>query len=193
MILKSDQVVAVGAQILLAQLHRRPGTPARARIDQPHRLHRPEAQRIPPAPRDLFDRKTRLEIRHIARNMRLHCLRRQQRIDKTLVLGLRERAVQIIPRAVERLVVTRCRKRNAPVDGVRIDNRADAVVKKQAVRNPSDARSTAASPSLVSGPVAMMVSRSGSISVISSRRISIAGCDSIAPRGFFREHVRDPL
>ena len=65
--------------------------------------------------------------------MRLHCLRRQQRIDKPFVLGARERTVQIIPRPVQRLVVTRRRKRHTPIDCVRIHDRADAVVKKQAI------------------------------------------------------------
>ena len=64
-ILKSHQVVAVGPQILLPQLHHRIRPPAGARIGQAHRLHRTEAQRIASAPRDLFDRQAGLEIRRI--------------------------------------------------------------------------------------------------------------------------------
>ena len=78
MILKADQVVAVGAQILLAQLHGGVRTPARARIDQAHRLHRTEAQRIAAAPRDLLDRQAGFEVRHVVRNVRFGRFRRDQ-------------------------------------------------------------------------------------------------------------------
>ena len=62
MILKSDQVVGVGAQVLLAQLHDGIRSFARAWIAQSHRLHRSEAQSIAAAARDLFDRETAFEI-----------------------------------------------------------------------------------------------------------------------------------
>ena len=46
MVLEADQVEAIGAQVLLPELHGGPGTAAGARIDQTHGLHRTEAQRI---------------------------------------------------------------------------------------------------------------------------------------------------
>ena len=89
MILKSDQVEALGAQILLAQLHDGPRTPAGARIGEAHRLHRSEAQRVAAAARDLLDRQARLEIRRVVlRDVRVDALRLQQLVEKALVLLL---------------------------------------------------------------------------------------------------------
>ena len=45
-ILKSDEVVAVGAEIFFAQLHHGPGYFAGSRIAQADGLHRSEAQRV---------------------------------------------------------------------------------------------------------------------------------------------------
>ena len=46
MVLEADQVEAIGAQVLLPELHGGPGTAAGTRIDQTHGLHGAEAQRI---------------------------------------------------------------------------------------------------------------------------------------------------
>ena len=105
MVLEPHQVVAVGAQILLPQLHRSPGTPPGARIGQAHRLHRTEAQRIAAAARDLFDRQTGFEIGDIVRDMRLNRLRRISSSTNRSYSAFDEWAVEIIARAVERLVV----------------------------------------------------------------------------------------
>ena len=87
-ILKAHQVVAVGAQILLAKLDGGVGTAAGARVGQPHRLHGTEAQGVAAAAGDLFDGQAGFEVRRVVRDMRFHALRRQQFVDEALVLGL---------------------------------------------------------------------------------------------------------
>ena len=62
MVLEADQVEALGAQILLAELHHGPGTPAGARIVEAHRLHGAEAQGVAAAARDLLDGQAGLEV-----------------------------------------------------------------------------------------------------------------------------------
>ena len=61
-ILKSDQVVRVGSQVLLTQLHDRVGLSAGAGILKTHRLHGAEAQRVAAATGNLFDGQTALEV-----------------------------------------------------------------------------------------------------------------------------------
>ena len=92
MVLKADQVVTIGAKILLSELHRRPGTAAGARVGESHRLHGAEAQRIAPAPGDLFDRQAGFEVRDIVRDVRLdglrgHAVRRQSARTACLLNG----------------------------------------------------------------------------------------------------------
>src|SRR6185295_20387008 len=62
MVLKADEVVAVGQQILLPKLHDCKRHAACARVVQAYGLHRPETQRVAPAPRNLFDGQTALVI-----------------------------------------------------------------------------------------------------------------------------------
>ena len=61
-ILESHQVEAARARVFAAKLHHGIGPAAGARIGQSHRLHRPEAQGVATAPRDLFDRQAGFEI-----------------------------------------------------------------------------------------------------------------------------------
>jgi len=62
MVLKSDEVILIGAKVFLPQLDdcvwNFPGT----WIPQPDRFHRPEPQCVAPAPRYLFNRKTAFEV-----------------------------------------------------------------------------------------------------------------------------------
>src|SRR5579864_9604361 len=61
-ILKTDQIVGIGAQVFLPQLHDGMGWLAGARITQAHRLHWSKAQRVAAAARDLLDRKAGFEV-----------------------------------------------------------------------------------------------------------------------------------
>ena len=112
MILKTHQVVAVGAQILLAQLHHGIGPMAGARIDQAHRFHRTKPQRVASAARYLLDGQAGFEKRDVVRNMGLDAFGREQRVDEALVLITIEGTVQVIIGAVERFAVARGAKRN---------------------------------------------------------------------------------
>ncbi len=87
MILETDQVVAVRAQILLAQLHHGPRRPSGARIAQPHRLHRPKAQRIAAAPRQHLDRQAAFKVVELLPLLVFGRLGCQQRIEKAVVLA----------------------------------------------------------------------------------------------------------
>ena len=107
-VLESHQVVAVGAQVLLAQLHHGVRPAPGARIDQSHRLHGAEAQRLAAAPRQLFDGQAGFEIRRLVfRDMGRHALAGEQRVEEALVLLAVERAVDVVVGAVERLAVAR--------------------------------------------------------------------------------------
>ena len=149
-ILKSDQVVAVRAQILLAQLHHRPRRLPRSRIAQPHRLHRPKAQRIAPPRRQHFDRQTALKIVELLPLFALRRLRRQQRIEKAVILRAIHRAVDVVRRA---LVPSRRKIHPLHVDRLRIHNRRNRIVKRQVpragdpLRSPRSAHQKSAAPS----------------------------------------------
>ena len=61
-VLEADEVVAVGAEIFLAELHDGPGTAAGARVVEAHGLHGAEAEGVAAAARDLFDGEAGLEV-----------------------------------------------------------------------------------------------------------------------------------
>src|SRR6266436_8167460 len=78
MILKPDQIVTIGTQILLAKLDDGVGPTSGSRIVEAHGFHRAEAQRVAAAARQLFDRQTCLEIGSaILFNVSSHALARQ--------------------------------------------------------------------------------------------------------------------
>src|SRR5579883_1026665 len=86
-VLKADQIEAVGAQVFLPQLHRGPGSPSGARVDEPHRLHGTETERIAPAPRQLFDRQAGFEKGRAALlEVGSHTFRSRQLLHEALVL-----------------------------------------------------------------------------------------------------------
>ena len=59
--LESDEAVVIAGKVVLAQLHGGVRLPPGSRILQPHRLHRPEAQRVFAAVRHHFDRQAPFE------------------------------------------------------------------------------------------------------------------------------------
>ena len=130
MILKSNQIVTIRAQILAAQLHRRVRPTPRLGICQSRRLHRPKPQRIPPTPGRLFDRQAALEVLRLLPLLRLRLLRRGQRVDERLVLLLGERAIDVIGRS---LVPARREVHLVHVDRRRVNNRRDRVIESQVI------------------------------------------------------------
>ena len=141
MVLESNQIVAIGAQVLLAKLHHGVRSAACPRIGQAHRLHGTEPQRFASAPGQLFDGQAGFEIRRPVRfDMSRHALAGEQRINEGTVLLAVERAVDVIVGAVERPAVARRAEGDSHVNGIRFHDRADAVVEEEALRarEPSD-------------------------------------------------------
>ena len=132
-VLETHQVEALGAQVLLAELHARIRAPAGARIGQPHRLHRAEAQRVAAAPRDLLDRQAGFEVAGVVLgDVGGDAGGGQQFVDEALVLLAVERAIEIVVRIVGGLAVARGPERYRGIDRLRVHDRADAVVEVQA-------------------------------------------------------------
>src|SRR5215207_8671700 len=125
MILEADEVVGVGHQILLPELHGRVRLTPRPRVSQAHRLHRPVAQRIDPAPRQLFYRQTRLEPARLLETLERDALRADERLVEARVLRLVHRAVEVV---VPALPVTRRAEGDAGIDRLGRDDGRDGVV-----------------------------------------------------------------
>src|SRR5581483_6826909 len=177
MVLETDNIVGVGAQVFLPQLHYCIRTLPSARVDQPHRLHRPEAQRIPPPPGDLLNRQAAFEIVQVFPIVSLDRLRRDQGVVEAVVLFFGQGTVDVISRS---LTVARGTVHPRHVDGFGFDDWADGIVEKRC-DDPLSLAISWDSASEVSGPVAMMVSPWVSSTVrTSSRRTRISGSRSIA-------------
>ena len=133
MVLESDQVEALGAQIFLAKLHDGPGTASGARVVQAHRLHGTEAQRVAAAARDLLDRQAGLEVAGVVfGNVGGDGVGFQQFVHEMLVLVAVERAVEVVVGAVGGFAVARRPVGDVGIDGLRIHDGADAVVEVEA-------------------------------------------------------------
>src|SRR4051794_26314210 len=97
MVLESDQIVAVGPQVFLAQLDRRVGPATGSRIIESGCLHWTEAQRVAAASCDLFDRQTSLKVRaFVLGDVRAVVFRRKQGIDEGVILVPVHRTVNVI-------------------------------------------------------------------------------------------------
>ncbi len=70
-VLEAHQVVAGGAQVLLAQLHDGVGPAAGARVAEAHGLHGAKSQRVAAAARQFLDGQAGFEVRNIAGDVRL--------------------------------------------------------------------------------------------------------------------------
>ena len=128
MVLEADKVVAVGADILLAQLHHGPRCLARARIAQAYRLHGAEAQGVAAAAGENFNRQTAFKIVELLPLFRLGGLGLKQRVKKAIELLAVHGAIDVVCRS---LVPARGHVDAVHVDGVGVDNRRDRVVKGQ--------------------------------------------------------------
>ncbi len=127
-VLQADQVVGVGAQVLAAQLHHRPGHLAGARIAQADRLHGAKAQRFPAAPRQFLDGQAAFEVFQLLPFLALDRFGRNQGIVEAVVLLLRHGAVDVIGGA---LVVAGGKVDPLHIDRIGFDDGADGVVKGQ--------------------------------------------------------------
>ena len=95
--LEADHVVERAKRVVLAKLDHRVRTAAVMRIRQSHRLHRPEAKRLVPARGHDLDRHAPFEIGGVFLPFaKAHLLAVQKRLDKTVILRLVHRAVDIV-------------------------------------------------------------------------------------------------
>ena len=129
-ILEADQVVGVGAQVFLAQLHHRIRPFAGTRIVKPHGLHGAKTQGVTPAPPNLFDRQTAFKVVQLLPVMAFHRLGGNQRVIKTVILLFGEGAIDVVRGA---LAIARRHVDLAHVDGVGFDDRADGVIEEQVI------------------------------------------------------------
>ena len=131
MVLEADQIVGIGAQVFLAQLHYGIGRLADARIAEPDWLHGAEAQRISAASCDLLDRQAGFEVVQLFPVALFHGFRGEQRVIKTVVLVFRHGTVDVVRRAL----VIACRQVHlVHVDRFSLDDRADGIVEIEFVR-----------------------------------------------------------
>ena len=96
--LEADQVIERPGQVVLPQLHHRVGPLPRARVGQADGAERPEGQRLPPARRQHLHRQAALKETGILplEAVQRDTLRRHQRFHETVVLLLRQRAVDVV-------------------------------------------------------------------------------------------------
>src|ERR1700730_16244560 len=120
MILKTNEVVAVGKQILLPELHNGERLAISARIAKTNRLHRTVTQRVAPATRKLLDGQAALEVHRLFELVKRNRFGAEQRLVEPAVLLYIERTVQIV---VAAFIVASRAKRDIAVDGFRIDHR----------------------------------------------------------------------
>src|SRR2546421_7439618 len=125
MILKADETVSVGQHVLLSELHGGVRLSAIARVTKTDGLHRPVAQCVNAAPRQLFNRQTRLKPSGLLEALERNALGVDESIIEARVIFFIKRAVQII---VAALVITRGAKGHFKIDRVGGDYRRDSIV-----------------------------------------------------------------
>ena len=81
-VLKADEVVAVGAQVFFAQLHDGPGSFAGAWVAQADGLHGAEAQGVAAAAREHFNGQAALEVFELLPLFALGGLGGDERVEK---------------------------------------------------------------------------------------------------------------
>ena len=103
--------------------------PAGARVRQPHRLHRPEPQRLPSPPRHFLDRQAPLEVRNLVELVALVLIGGEEGIEKRLVARAVERGIEVVvPPA---LSVPRQGIEAGMIERVVGDDRRDRVVERE--------------------------------------------------------------
>ena len=122
--LEPDQVVGGAVAVLHAQLDDRIGPRVGFRIQQAHRLHRPEHHGVAAALGHDLDGNAALEVGHLLEVLGDDLLGLQQGLVKGVVLRLGHGAVEV----VGALVVARRPEDDGHVDAVGVHDRRDRVV-----------------------------------------------------------------
>src|ERR1700728_2588055 len=122
MILKSDEIVRIRAQIFLPQLYDCKGHLAGARIFQSNGLHGPETKSVAAAASDLLDGKTSFEVVELFPIAFLNGLRGYERIKEIAVFILRHGAVDVVGGT---FVIARSHVYAGHIDRVGLHDRTD--------------------------------------------------------------------
>src|SRR5207248_3285551 len=93
--LEADEIPHLPRAILHAKLGDGIRLAAGARIAKADGFHRPKAQRLAATLGHLLHRHAALEVRHLVELVPMMLVRRDQCVEKTLILVTRERAVEI--------------------------------------------------------------------------------------------------
>ena len=128
-VLKTDQIIAVGAQVFFAQLHNGPGSFAGAGIAQADGLHRAKAQGVAAAASQNLNRQAAFEIIGFFPLFALGGLSGKQRIQEAVELRAVHGAVDVVGGS---LVPARGHIDAVHVDGVGLNYGRDRVVEGQA-------------------------------------------------------------
>ena len=118
-VLEADEVVAVSAQILFAQLHDGPRSVAGARIAEAHGFHGAEPQGVSATARKNLDGQAALEVVELFPFLALGRLGGEKRIEEAVVFLAIHGAVDVVGGA---LVPARSKVDAAHVDGLGIDD-----------------------------------------------------------------------
>ena len=123
------------------------------RVGQPHRLHRPVAQRLAPALGHDLDRQAAVEIGRAFPFLELGLVAGDQRVDEGVVLRLVHRAVDVVlaGAAGPDLVVARLEPADVHVDRVEMDDRRDGVEEGERIGAGRRLRSRSASAARSAG------------------------------------------
>ena len=135
--LEAHDVPQCAQRIILPQLHHRPRPATRARIIEPHRFHRAEAQRIQSALGHHLDRHAAVEIGRVGFPLLERGLlaRDQCRVEGE-ILVLRHRAIDVIGAiaAIDAALVPAAGlPRDLHVDAVVVDDRCEGIEEREAV------------------------------------------------------------
>ncbi len=125
-ILESDQVVRIGAEIFLPQLHRSIRNSAGARVLESDWLHRAETQRVASAPGDFFDGQAAFKVVQVFPAFLLNRLCREKCIVEPIVFFFRHWTIDVVGRP---FVVAGRQVHLAHIDGIGFDDGADRIVK----------------------------------------------------------------
>ena len=130
--LEAHEVIGRVVGVLGAELHHRPRTPARARVDETNGLHGPEARGIDASAGHLLDGLAGAEQIALLEILGDDAIGANELGDERLVLILVHRAVEVVAHAV--VLVARLGEDDRAVEGIRVDDGRGGVKERERPR-----------------------------------------------------------